>query len=87
MQRNHHLQQEFIDVVQKLYLQDKQTYMHLNRIWSKYISKMNIKDKTLLFLAEGVAFLLCLAAIYFLVIVGCALVDSCYYYYVPGGGV
>ena len=39
----------------------------------KYISKMNIKE-TLLFLAEGVAFLLCLAAIYFLVIVGCALV-------------
>lgn len=58
----------------------------MNRIWTKYISKMNIKE-TLLFLAEGVAFLLCLAAIYFLVIVGCALVDSCYYHYVPGGGV
>ena len=58
----------------------------MNKLWSKYISKMNIKE-TLLFLAEGIAFLLCLAAIYFFVMVGCALVDSCYYYYVPGGGV
>ena len=57
----------------------------MNRIWTKYISKMNIKE-TLLFLAEGVAFLLCLAAIYFIVMFGCVMVDSCYYYYVPGGG-
>ena len=58
----------------------------MNKLYTKYISKMNIKE-TLLFLAEGVAFLLCLAAIYLFVMVGCALVDSCYYHYVPGGGV
>jgi hypothetical protein len=57
----------------------------MNRIWTKYINKMNIKE-TLLFIAEGVAFLLCLAAIYFIVMFGCVMVDSCYYYYVPGGG-
>jgi hypothetical protein len=50
---------------------------------------MNIKNikEILKFLAEGIAFLLCLAAIYFLVMLGCVMVDSCYYYYVPGGGV
>ena len=50
---------------------------------------MNIKNikEILKFLAEGIAFLLCLAAIYFLVMLGCVMVDRCYYYYVPGGGV
>ena len=58
--------------------------LYNEQIWTKYISKMNIKE-TLLFLMEGIAFLLCLAAIYFFVIVGCAMVDSCYYYYFPEG--
>ena len=63
--------------------------LHLNRMWLKWVSKMNIKNikEILKFLAEGIAFLLCLAAIYFLVMFGCVMVDSCYYYYVPGGGV
>ena len=56
----------------------------MNKIWLLCKHKMNIKE-TLLFLVEGIAFLLCLAVILATVVLGCVMIDSCYYYYVPGG--
>jgi hypothetical protein len=55
----------------------------MNKMWSKYISKMNIVE-TIKSLAEGIAFILILVMMYFMVMVGCAMLDRCYNYYVPG---
>ena len=48
------------------------------------MGKMSIKE-ILIGVVEMIAFLFCLAALIAAVTVGCVMVDSCYYYYVPGG--
>lgn len=62
----------------------KQFMTKVNTEDKQYVYKMNIKE-ILIGVAEMIAFLFCLAAIIAAVTVGCVMIDSCYYYYVPGG--
>jgi len=55
----------------------------MNKIWTKHLSKMNIKE-TIKFLLEGIALIICLVSVYIFVMFGCAMIDRCYNYYVPG---
>jgi hypothetical protein len=49
-----------------------------------YKEPMSIKE-ILIGIAEGLAFLFFLGSLILVVTLGCVMVDSCYYYYVPGG--
>ena len=62
----------------------KQFMTKVNTEDKQYVYKMNIKE-ILIGVAEMIAFLFCLVAIIAAVTVGCVMIDSCYYYYVPGG--
>jgi len=63
----------------------KQQFMtKVNTEDKQCVYKMSIKE-ILIGVVEMIAFLFCLAALIATVVVGCVMVDSCYYYYVPGG--
>ena len=49
-----------------------------------YKEPMSIKE-ILIGIAEGLAFLFFLGSLILIITLGCVMVDSCYYYYVPGG--
>lgn len=49
-----------------------------------YKEPMSIKE-ILIGIAEGLVFLFFLGSVILAVTLGCVMVDSCYYYYVPGG--
>lgn len=49
------------------------------------MNKVKTIINALKFIGEGLIFLLALGSIFFFVITMCALIDRCYYYYVPGG--
>ncbi len=64
----------------------KQFMTKVNTEDKQYVYKepMSIKE-ILIGIAEGLAFLFFLGSLILIVTLGCVMVDSCYYYYVPGG--
>jgi len=64
----------------------KQFMTKVNTEDKQYVYKepMSIKE-ILIGIAEGLAFLFFLGSLILVVTLGCVMVDSCYYYYVPGG--
>ena len=62
----------------------KQFMTKVNTEDKQCVYKMSIKE-ILIGIAEGLVFLFFLGSLILLVTLGCVMVDSCYYYYVPGG--